>query len=93
MAHKKLAATLEKLFHRVGKAHHRAFRDSAGEDPEWPMWYAEHLHGELVNLLDLELSKSKLIYLLVVAEKKQSKKKPKGDWPKYYANFMLKRLG
>ncbi len=93
MAHKKLAAALEKLFHRVGKAHHRAFRDSAGEDPEWPMWYAEHLHGELVNLLDLELSKSKLIYLLVVAEKKQSKKKPKGDWPKYYANFMLKRLG
>jgi hypothetical protein len=93
MAHKKLATSLEKLFRQVGKAHHRAFRDSAGEDPEWPMWYAEHLHGELVNLLDPELSKSKLIYLLVVAEKKQSKKKPKGDWPKYYANFMLKRLG
>ncbi|UCD23073.1 MAG: hypothetical protein JSW51_08370, partial [Gemmatimonadota bacterium] len=89
MADKKLTARVEKLFHSVGKAHHKAYRDSGGADPEWPAWYAEHLHGELVNLVDSELSKSQLIYLLVLADKKRSKKKPKGDWPRYYAKFVL----
>ena len=92
MARKQLQATAEKLFRDVGKAHHEAFRESSGADPEWPLWYAEQLHQDLTELLDPELTKSKLVYLLVQAEKKRSKNKQKGDWPTYYARYVVKRL-
>ena len=92
MAKKKVVAAVEKLFREVGKAHHEAFRESNGADPEWPLWYAEHLCQDLAELLDSEPTKSRLVYLLVQAEKKGSKNKKKGDWPKYYARYLVKRL-
>jgi hypothetical protein len=93
MAKKKLTATVEELFREVGKAHRDAFRDKGGTDPEWPLWYADHLHQDLVKVLDPELTQSRLVYLLVQGERKRSKKKPKkGDWPKYYARYLVKRL-
>jgi hypothetical protein len=93
MAKKKLTATVEEMFREVGKAHHEAFRDEGGTDPDWPLWYADRLHQDLVKVLDSELTKSRLVYLLVQGDKKRSKKKPKGDWPRFYARYLVKRLG
>lgn len=93
MAQKKPIPAVEELFRNVGKAHRDAFRDVEETDREWPLWYADRLHQDLVRLLDSELTKSRLVYLLVQGEKKRSKKKPKGDWPRYFARYLVKRLG
>jgi hypothetical protein len=93
MAKRKLIAAVEELFRNVGKAHHEAFRELEGTDREWPLWYADRLHKDLAQLLDTELTKSRLVYLLVQGEKKRSKKKPKGDWPQYFARYLVKRVG
>src|SRR5215207_621925 len=40
-----LARQLEGLFHEVGEAHHQAYIETDGADPEWPLWYADYLRG------------------------------------------------
>jgi hypothetical protein len=34
---------LAALFKQTGEAHHEAFLDTDGDDPEWPLWYAKYL--------------------------------------------------
>ena len=29
------------LFREAGPAHHKAYIETNGADPDWPMWYAE----------------------------------------------------
>ncbi len=45
-----LARQLEGLFHEVGEAHHQAYIETDGADPEWPLWYADYLRERLVPL-------------------------------------------
>jgi hypothetical protein len=33
-----LTGQLEALFHEVAKAHHQAYIETDGADPEWPLW-------------------------------------------------------
>lgn len=37
-----LAQQLEGLFNEVGEAHHQAYIETDGADPEWPLWYADY---------------------------------------------------
>jgi len=92
MAKKKLTGTVETLFQEVGQAHREAFKDDRGNDPEWPIWYAERLHAGLIEHFDADLTKSRIVYLLMQAEKRRAKKDPKGDWPRFYAKYFVKRL-
>lgn len=92
MGKKKLTADVEALFQEVGKEHHEAFKEGKGTDPEWPLWYAERLHEGLTRQFDSNLTKSRIVYLLMQAEKRRAKKDPKGDWPRFYAKFFAKRL-
>ena len=43
MAAMDLTGQLEGLFREVGEAHHQAYIETDGADPEWPLWYAEYL--------------------------------------------------
>ena len=47
-----LTGQLEGLFHEVGEAHHRAYIETDGADPEWPLWYADYLRERLEELLE-----------------------------------------
>ena len=40
----------------AGRAHHQAFIETDGEDPEWPLWYASYLQAPLSSKLNHELS-------------------------------------
>src|SRR3954471_10797358 len=42
-----LGRQLEGLFHEVGEAHHQAYIETDGADPEWPLWYADYLRDKL----------------------------------------------
>jgi hypothetical protein len=36
----------------AGPAHHAAYIETDGFDPEWPLWYAEHVVEDLRSILD-----------------------------------------
>ncbi|HEX6303875.1 MAG TPA: hypothetical protein VFZ76_06780 [Anaerolineales bacterium] len=86
-----LAQQLEELFRETGKAHHQAFIETDGADPDWPIWYAEYACEKLARLLKANFTKSELVYLIVAAEKERGLRAPGSDWPVYFTRFFLKR--
>jgi hypothetical protein len=61
-------------------------------DPDWSIWYAEHLLEQgFEKLLDAKLLKSDLIYLLVLADNQQLSEAPGAHWENYYADFFVSR--
>jgi hypothetical protein len=87
MAEQTLLSSLTHLFHQSGPAHHHAYIETDGFDPEWPLWYADYLREPLGRLLHQDFTKSELVYLLVLVDKEQKAKAPGADWPAYYARF------
>lgn len=79
------------LLGEAAEAHHQAYIETDGEDPEWPLWYADHLKEKLASVLGAKMTKSELVYLLVTADKEQNLVAPGANWPRYYANFFLDR--
>ena len=51
---------LSQLLLETGHAHHQAFIETDGEDPEWPLWYADYLMDRLPAALGRELTKSEI---------------------------------
>jgi hypothetical protein len=82
---------LADLLSETQKAHHRAYFEADGYDPEWPIWYADYLMPRIPPLLGTELTKSELIYLLVHLSKIQPAEAPDADWPQFYAHYLLER--
>ena len=85
MAAPELLQKLETLFVDTGKAHHEAFASTGGKDPEWALWYADHLAGPVAELLGTTLTKSELVACLLAAEQEHHATDPEAAWPKYYA--------
>jgi hypothetical protein len=88
---KKLIDELANLLNETAEAHHEAFAATEGEDPEWPIWYADYLIEKMRQMLKAKFTKSELIYLLVSAEKKNGVVAPGAYWPRFYANFIISR--
>jgi NAD(P)H-hydrate epimerase len=88
---KKLIDELANLLNETAEAHHKAFAATEGEDPDWPIWYADYLLDKMRQMLNAKFTKSELIYLLVSAEKKNGVVAPGAYWPRFYANFIISR--
>jgi hypothetical protein len=82
---------LAELFRQTGKAHHQAFITTNGEDPEWPIWYADYLVDKLPAHLGISLTKSDIVYAVMRLDKEQRSEAPGADWAKYYARSLLMR--
>ena len=82
---------LRLLFQDTFSKHHQAYLESDGADPEWPLWYAEHLLVDMGKILNASFTRSELIYLLVLVEKKRTLEAPGADWASYYARFFIDR--
>ncbi|MER3554112.1 MAG: hypothetical protein C4331_07140 [Meiothermus sp.] len=80
---------LSDLFRKAGQAHHRAFIRTNGEDPEWPLWYAEYLLPRLKPYLARSVSNSELVCWLIQTEKDRAV----ADWPTVYAMRLLEDYG
>jgi hypothetical protein len=91
MADPELAGRITDLLRETGEAHHEAFADTDGADPDWAIWYAERMHQRLGALLGATITKSELVYLLMSAGKEQAIRAPGSDWRKYYAQFLVER--
>jgi hypothetical protein len=84
-----LSTRLEGLFREVSEAHHQAYIETDGADPEWPLWYAGHLRERLGALLNASFTKSELVYLLILVANEQPLRAPRANWSRYYAKFFL----
>jgi hypothetical protein len=84
-------ATYCKGVMETGKSHHHAFMKTEGVDPEWPLWYADYIQGQLGKLLQAELTKSEIIYLLLLFEEKRTEEAPESKWTEYYAKKLVDR--
>lgn len=81
------------LLLETARAHHKAFIEKDGEDPDWPLWYAEYMGERLGQLLGgNQYSAKELAGLLVMADKEHQATAQDSDWPHYYARFFLDRL-
>lgn len=79
------------LFHEAGEAHHRAYVEVDGADPDWPLWYAEYLHERLIAMLEAKFTKSELVYLLISLDREVQRVAPGTNWQHYYARALLER--
>jgi hypothetical protein len=86
-----VTAQLEALFREAGHQHHEAFFGIDGADPEWPQWYADWLMDRLPALLGTDLTKSKLVYLLVHLGKEQPHQAPDMPWSRFYAEYFARQ--
>ena len=75
----------------TGRAHHKAFEATAGADPEWPIWYAEHSRDTFAKQFGMKFTKSQLIYCLMNADYEYGARAPGIEWPEFYANEFVER--
>ena len=83
------------LLHEVAETHHRVFRITDGEDADWASWYADWLINlsELPQILGTTPVRSELVWLLVTLDKEYTETSPGLDWPQWYAERIVERLG
>ncbi len=82
---------LTNLLSEAGDAHHQAYIETDGYDPDWPIWYADYLLERLLPLLEADMPKSELVYLLVHLSKIQPADAPGANWSRYYARYLAQR--
>ena len=78
------------LLHEAAETHHRVYRITDGEDPDWASWYADWLIrlSELPQRLGRTPVRSELVYLLVLLAKEVTRQQPTEAWEQYYARRM-----
>lgn len=86
-----LRKTLIALFSEAGKAHHHAFQDVDGADPEWPAWYASHLLNQLGPALGTWLSHQDLAEELANLAEQHRKEGPHTRWQEFYADHFIQK--
>ena len=83
--------TIAALLRVAGRAHHQAFIETDGDDPDWPDWYASYLSANLNTMLETKLEHTQLRDLLVELDQSQRAEAPDGDWTHFYAERLLDR--
>ena len=79
---------LPDLLREAAETHHRVYRLTDGEDPDWASWYADWLINlsELPVLLKRKPVRSELVYLL---DEQYISDSSDGPWESYYASRLL----
>ena len=93
MSNENLIEPLAKLFIKTGKAHHQAFIETDGDDPEWPIWYANYLQEQLAPFIAAPITRSRLVFCLIASDEEHRATDSETPWPEYYARRVLECLG
>jgi len=85
---------LAELLHEAAETHHQVFRITDGADDDWASWYAEWLVrlSELPELLDAEVVRSELTYMLVRLDKEYTERGLEERWEDYYARELVRHF-
>jgi hypothetical protein len=82
-------AQLAALLEQTGQAHHAAYIETDGTDPEWAAWYSGHLQALIGDGLGRPITRSELVYLLLKAQRSQDASGSEERWTTYYADVIL----
>ena len=80
---------LAQLFREAAMAHHEAYSATDGDDPAWPLWYADFLYDKLTPYLGETMSKDALIDELTRLDEEVKARPEEDDWALYYARSLL----
>lgn len=89
MTDRKKVGQLAELLIETGRRHHEAFIETDGDDPEWPLWYAEYLQERVIPYLGVEPTRSKLVQCLLNAEEDHLSSGDDRPWQEFYARYIL----
>lgn len=89
MSNPELHLQLSELLRNSRLAHQSALLTSRNEDPEWPLWYADHLQEPLGQALDTRFYKSQLIYCLMNADFEHTARAPEAEWEDFVASEFI----
>jgi hypothetical protein len=88
-----LVDRLDRAFAPIGPAHHAAFIDTDGFDPDWALWYARHAAAEVREILDQpELTESRLVWAFISAADAHAVQGADAPWPRFYAEWFVREL-
>lgn len=73
----------------TARAHDEAFAASDGEDPDWPVWYANYARDKIAETAGMEFTKSQLVYCLMKADVEHQARSPESDWAEFYSTEMV----
>ena len=91
MSEARSRSALEALLDQTAKAHHQAFIATDGKDPDWALWYADHLADEIGRLLDRTFTRSELTVTLADAANEHEARGAEQPWASFYADFFCER--
>ena len=80
---------LAQLFRETAMAHHEAYSATDGDDPAWPLWYADYLYDKLTPYLRDTMTKDDLIDELTNLDDEVRARPEEEDWALYYAQSLL----
>ena len=83
-----LAAAFEQTAH----AHHEAYADVDGADPDWALWYADRIKPRFDELLSAPLSKIEIVALLFSLAAEHEARGGDAPWPRFYAELTAERF-
>jgi len=86
-----LRDNIAELLAQTGEAHHEAFAETDGADPDWPIWYAEYARDKFADRFDMDFTRSQLVFCLMNADIEHQARSPDSDWPEFYANEFIER--
>jgi hypothetical protein len=88
-----IADRLDAVLKAAGPAHHAAYIETDGDDPEWPLWYAEHVLGEVRDILGRpDLTLSRLVAAFVAADDDYARSPSEVPWHRHYAERFAREL-
>lgn len=82
---------LAHLLRRTAAAHHEAYSATDGDDPAWPLWYAEHLADKLTPYVGETMDQDALADELVRLDQEVKARPEEDDWALFYARSLLKQ--
>jgi hypothetical protein len=84
---------LDAVLKAAGPAHHAAYVATDGEDPEWPLWYADHVLENVTSILGrAELTRSRLVWAFVSCDHAFVLAAPPVPWHRFYAEWFVQNL-
>lgn len=84
-----------KLLQEAAETHHRVFRITDGEDPDWASWYADWLLdlSELPTILARKPVRSALVFELVRLDRDYTAAPREVPWETFYARSLATTFG
>jgi glutaredoxin len=86
-----LTRKIATLFQDARRAHREQFEGGEQVDPDWPLFYAQHMKPRIAALLGRDSPCVELVRLVLDAEEEHLVRSPATPWHEFYAAYLVER--